>query len=127
MATVEGRGAYWALQYNTPFCSWGLPGRVESTAAVVQALSTIAPQESRSLVRQGTTFLVKNKDRYGVWYSGQSTILYFWPHAGGSKLTFSFRPRFGMKARTAQSILYDYYNPEAQVVLAPADFAVSDE
>jgi A-macroglobulin TED domain/Alpha-2-macroglobulin family/Carboxypeptidase regulatory-like domain/MG2 domain/A-macroglobulin receptor binding domain/Macroglobulin domain MG3 len=51
-------------------------------------------------------------------------VLYLWPHAGGSKLTFKFRPRYGLKARTASSILYDYYNPEAQVSLPPADFNI---
>jgi hypothetical protein len=29
-----------------------------------------------------------------------------------------------MKARTAQSVLYDYYNPDEQVVLEPASFVV---
>ena len=51
-------------------------------------------------------------------------VLYLWPHAGGTKLTFKFRPRYGLKARTAPSVLYDYYNPEAQVALPPADFNV---
>jgi len=51
-------------------------------------------------------------------------VLYLWPHAGDTKLTFVFRPRYGLKARTAASVLYDYYNPEAQVALAPADFDV---
>jgi len=51
-------------------------------------------------------------------------ILYLRPPAGGSKFTFSFRPRFALKARTAASLLYDYYNPEEQVVLPPADFQV---
>ncbi len=51
-------------------------------------------------------------------------VLYLWPRAGGTKLTFSFHLRYGLKARTAPSVLYDYYNPDAEVDLAPADFRV---
>jgi hypothetical protein len=51
-------------------------------------------------------------------------ILYFWPRAGGSKVSFSFKPRFGMEAWAAPSVLYDYYNPEARAVVVPARFSV---
>ena len=51
-------------------------------------------------------------------------ILYFWPEAGGSDFTFAFRPRFEMRAETAPSMLYDYYNPEASVTLKPEEFVV---
>jgi A-macroglobulin receptor binding domain len=51
-------------------------------------------------------------------------VLYLWPRAGGTKLTFIFRPRYGLRTRTSPSILYDYYNPDAQVALMPADFNV---
>ena len=51
-------------------------------------------------------------------------VLYLWPNAGGTKLTFEFRPRYGLKARTAPSVLYDYYNPDALVALPPADFNI---
>jgi hypothetical protein len=51
-------------------------------------------------------------------------VLYLWPKAGGTKLTFAFHPRYGLKARTAPSVLYDYYNPEALVALPPADFNI---
>jgi len=51
-------------------------------------------------------------------------VLYLWPRAGGTKLSFTLRPRYGLKARTAPSELYDYYNPEAEVSLAPRDFVV---
>ena len=37
---------------------------------------------------------------------------------------FHVSSRYGLKARTAPSILYDYYNPEALVALPPADFNV---
>jgi A-macroglobulin TED domain/Alpha-2-macroglobulin family/MG2 domain/Carboxypeptidase regulatory-like domain/A-macroglobulin receptor binding domain/Macroglobulin domain MG3/Alpha-2-macroglobulin bait region domain len=51
-------------------------------------------------------------------------IFYLWPPAGGVKFDFRFRPRYGIKAKTAPSVLYDYYNPEARAVVAPAQFVV---
>src|ERR1700675_3691247 len=41
-------------------------------------------------------------------------IVYLWPRAGGTKFDFTFRPRFGLRAQTAASLVYDYYNPEAR-------------
>ena len=52
-------------------------------------------------------------------------ILYLWPEAGGSAFTFRFRPRFAMQAETAPSLLYDYYNPEASVIVKPTRFEIS--
>ena len=49
-------------------------------------------------------------------------IAYLWPKAGGSQFQFKFRPRFGMDAQAPPSILYDYYNPEAQTILLPVRF-----
>ncbi|HEY3739906.1 MAG TPA: MG2 domain-containing protein [Bryobacteraceae bacterium] len=49
---------------------------------------------------------------------------YVWPRAADVKFRFVFRPRYAMKARTAQSVLYDYYNPDERVVLEPANFVV---
>src|SRR5262245_22339597 len=51
-------------------------------------------------------------------------IAYLWPQAGGLKFSFKFKPRYGLKAQTAPSALYDYYNPEARVVIAPSRFVV---
>ncbi len=51
-------------------------------------------------------------------------VFYLWPQAGGVKFAFKFRPRFGLKAQSAPSVLYDYYNPEARAVLAPTRFVV---
>jgi hypothetical protein len=77
----EERGAtYWALETNTPFYGWGIAGRVETTALVVQALARYcasqgaACEEEQKLVNRGLVFLLKQKDRYGVWYSTQATI-----------------------------------------------------
>ena len=51
-------------------------------------------------------------------------IAYLWPQAGGLKFSFKFKPRYGLKAQTAPSALYDYYNPEARVVIAPSRVVV---
>lgn len=81
MAIAENSGAYWNLETNTPFYGWGTAGRIETTALVVQLLTKIQNSKSKSrnpqtenLISRGTAFLLKNKDRYGVWYSTQTTI-----------------------------------------------------
>jgi phosphatidate phosphatase APP1 len=51
-------------------------------------------------------------------------IIYLWPRYDGTKFEFKFRPRFGLTAQTAPSLLYDYYNPEARTVVAPTKFVV---
>ena len=75
LALNENGGTYWSLETNTPFYGWGTAGRVETTALAVQALARAnsRPEDER-LVRTGLLFLLKNKDRYGVWHSTQATI-----------------------------------------------------
>ena len=51
-------------------------------------------------------------------------VAYLWPRAGGTGFSFNFRPRFAMKAKSAPSLLYDYCNPDARTVVAPAMFRV---
>jgi hypothetical protein len=51
-------------------------------------------------------------------------VFYLWPSAGGSKFQFIFRPRFGINAMSAPSVLYDYYNPEANAAVLPVRFNV---
>jgi hypothetical protein len=70
-------------------------------------------------------------DRQSLQDSGQQyevrpdrVVFYVWPSAGGTKLTFSFKTRYRMNANTSPSILYDYYNPEANATVAPVRFAV---
>ena len=80
LAHNEGNTTYWMLETNTPFYGWGLAGRVETTALAIQALTRSArtqsedPQLTDPLVRSGLLFLLRQKDRYGVWYSTQATI-----------------------------------------------------
>jgi hypothetical protein len=51
-------------------------------------------------------------------------VVYLWPGAGGVDFSFTFRPRFALTAKNAPSVVYDYYNPEARAVVAPATFVV---
>lgn len=76
MAIAEGNSVYWKLETNTPFYGWGTAGRLETTALVLQLLIREGtPDAARNaLIAKGTLFLLKNKDRYGVWYSTQTTI-----------------------------------------------------
>jgi len=51
-------------------------------------------------------------------------VLYLWPKAGGTTFSFMLKPRYAMKAQSAESILYDYYNPEARASVPPVRFVV---
>ncbi|HJU54091.1 MAG TPA: alpha-2-macroglobulin family protein, partial [Pyrinomonadaceae bacterium] len=51
--------------------------------------------------------------------------VYLWAGSGGrTNFEFKFRPRFGLNAQSAPSLIYDYYNPEARMVVAPTRFVV---
>ena len=51
-------------------------------------------------------------------------VVYMWAKSGGTKFSFKFKPRYGINAQTPASIVYDYYNPEAQATVAPLRFNV---
>jgi len=51
-------------------------------------------------------------------------IVYMWSKAGGTNFSFNFRPRYSISAQTPASVVYDYYNPEAQAIVAPLRFVV---
>ncbi len=74
LAKTEGSAVFWNLETNTPFYGWGTPGRVETTAIVLQLLKKIGSADDSELIDKSMLFLLKNKDRYGVWYSTQTTI-----------------------------------------------------
>lgn len=46
LALSEGAPTFWPLETNTPFYGWGLAGRVETTAVVVQALTRYCDSEN---------------------------------------------------------------------------------
>jgi hypothetical protein len=80
LAHQEGSTTYWSLETNTPFYGWGLAGRIETTAIVIQALTRYCDSQTldcggdQNLINRSLLFLLKQKDRYGVWYSTQATI-----------------------------------------------------
>lgn len=80
LAHQSAGGAYWSLESNTPFYGWGVAARVETTALAIQALAqqrASAETQQRSsddVIDRGLLFLLREKDRYGIWYSGQATI-----------------------------------------------------
>jgi A-macroglobulin TED domain/Alpha-2-macroglobulin family/MG2 domain/Carboxypeptidase regulatory-like domain/A-macroglobulin receptor binding domain/Macroglobulin domain MG3 len=77
LAHDEGDTTYWSLETNTPFYGWGRAGRLETTALVVEALERGTSADAgidRSPIDRGILFLLRNQDRYGIWYSTQATI-----------------------------------------------------
>ena len=53
-------------------------------------------------------------------------VVYLWPKAGGTDFDFTFRERSEVNALPAPSVLYDYYNPEAQTVVRPTRIDVRE-
>ena len=77
LARADGTTSYWPLETGTPFHGWGLAGQIEATAIAVQALTKACKSNcdaDTKLINRGLLYLLKQKDRYGVWYSTQTTI-----------------------------------------------------
>jgi len=72
----QNGGAYWMLERNTPFYGWGRTGQLESTALALRALASGAnpSQDDQALIRKGLLFLLRNEDKDGMWYCGQTTV-----------------------------------------------------
>ena len=49
-------------------------------------------------------------------------LVYLWPSAGGIDVKFRFALRYGIDALTAPSTLYDFYNPDSHLDVAPVRF-----
>lgn len=53
-------------------------------------------------------------------------VFYLWSwKPEGSHFTFAFTPRYAIRAKAAPATLFDYYNPDLKVMLAPQTFAVN--
>lgn len=66
---------YWQVDHPTLFHGWGRAGDVETTALAVQLLGDLKDDsEAYDLARGGFSYLLKTKDRYGVWYSTSTTM-----------------------------------------------------
>ncbi len=54
-------------------------------------------------------------------------VFYLWSwRAEGSRFSFRFTPRYAIRAKAVPATLFDYYNPDLKVVLAPQRFQVTD-
>lgn len=73
----NGFAQFWTTP-NTPFYGWGTTANIETTALVVQALLRFQPPQPdlavTGKISLGLIYLLRNKDRYGVWYSTQTTV-----------------------------------------------------
>lgn len=63
-----------------------------------------------------------NLSRYDVL--PDKIVVYLWMGASPVNFNFKFKPRYGINAQTAPSIIYDYYNAEAQATVAPVKFTI---
>jgi hypothetical protein len=70
---VEEDGAHWSAQGDSMMGSHGLTGDVETTALAVHAM--LQAKQYPDSVRQGLSYLIRQKDSFGTWYSTQATIL----------------------------------------------------
>jgi hypothetical protein len=52
-------------------------------------------------------------------------VVYAWSYNDKTEFDFKFRTRFGMNAKSAPSRIYDYYNDEATLTVAPVTFIVN--
>ena len=78
-------------------------------------------------VDRGTLESIIDDPRSGVdsfEVAPDRVTFYVLPRAADSRFRFVFRPRFAMHARATLSLLYDYYNPDERVALAPERFTV---
>ncbi len=51
-------------------------------------------------------------------------IVYLWTNSVPTEFNFKFRPRYGINALNAPSVVYDYYNAEANATIAPVKFSI---
>ena len=74
--------------------------------------------------RGSLTALVENGTIESFEIAPDHVVIYVWPQAARAHFQFEFRPRFAMRAKAAQSMLYDYYNPDEKVVIEPMEYEV---
>jgi hypothetical protein len=73
LKVIEGDDAHWSAQGPSMMGSHGLTGDVETTALAVHAM--LQAKRYPDSVRRGLSYLVRQKDAFGTWYSTQATIL----------------------------------------------------
>jgi uncharacterized protein YfaS (alpha-2-macroglobulin family) len=74
-ASHDRNGTHWSRPDYSPFYGWGHAGELETTALVLSALGqSQGKSNDRALVNDALFHLLRNQDRYGIWYSGQATV-----------------------------------------------------
>ncbi len=70
--------------------------------------------------------LVKDKTFQKYSLTGRQAIIYIEKVESGKPLTFKYRlkAKFPIRAKTPESVVYQYYNPEARGVAAPVEMVV---
>jgi uncharacterized protein YfaS (alpha-2-macroglobulin family) len=73
MAQYDGNTAYWASQVATFMGSEGQTGSIETTALAAYAF--LRANSHPDLANAALTYLIRQKDSFGTWYSTQATVL----------------------------------------------------
>jgi uncharacterized protein YfaS (alpha-2-macroglobulin family) len=73
MAIMEGSAASWRSGVATFMGSEGQTGSIETTAQV--AFAFLRANRHPELANAALTYLIKQKDSFGTWYSTQATVL----------------------------------------------------
>lgn len=74
LAQADKETLFWTTT-NTPFHGWGTTAKIETTALVLQTFLRLNEAEKFDTpLSRGLAFLLKNKDKYGVWFSTQTTV-----------------------------------------------------
>jgi hypothetical protein len=73
MAVQDGSSAYWPSGVATFMGSEGQTGSIETTA--LAALAFLRSNTHTDLANAALTYLVRQKDSFGTWYSTQATVL----------------------------------------------------
>ena len=125
-AHEQNGGAYWMLERNTPFYGWGRTGQLESTALSLRALvsDTNHSEADQALIRKGLLFLLRNEDKDGMWYCGQTTVhvlktLLAMVSSGRSEIV----GRLSIRVNGKESAVLDL--PLAQTVAVPMEADIS--
>ncbi len=71
---IEKELLFWTTA-NTPFYGWGTTAKIETTALVMQTFLRLNEAgKFDTSISKASAFLLKNKDKYGVWFSTQTTV-----------------------------------------------------
>lgn len=74
LSQTENGATFWAVD-QTNFYGWGKTAQIETTALVLQVfLNAENNARIENNLSGGLVFLLKNKDKYGVWFSTQTTV-----------------------------------------------------